>query len=266
MKKKKWIRNSLLVFIIAFALFKSFNFLLLNNSNEIKENIITYNVNFKIDETNNITEMEPKTIFEQLLFNTIKINAINDNTLSSGTGFFYSYISNNKEYLFLVTNKHVVKGFKQGILTFTEKDPEKNIALLGKKIQININDFSNSWFYNEDGQDIAVMPVVPLLNKLNKEMKKEVFFITIPNTICLNKSLEESLDSFENVYFIGYPNSIWDEKNNLPILRSGVTATPVYIDYNGNPSFLIDASVFPGSSGSPVFIINKDLIPQKKGA
>lgn len=28
------------------------------------------------------------------------------------------------------------------------------------------------------------------------------------------------------------------------------------MDYGGEPAFLIDASVFPGSSGSPVFIAN----------
>ena len=38
--------------------------------------------------------------------------------------------------------------------------------------------------------------------------------------------------------------------------RKGITATPPNLDYNGKPIFLIDASVFPGSSGSPVFLYN----------
>ena len=46
----------------------------------------------------------------------------------------------------------------------------------------------------------------------------------------------------------------------------GVTATPPVLDYCGNPAFLIDASVFPGSSGSPVLIVNSGSYASKDGA
>ena len=39
-------------------------------------------------------------------------------------------------------------------------------------------------------------------------------------------------------------------------MRKGITATPANIDFEGQPTFVIDASIFPGSSGSPVFICN----------
>lgn len=55
----------------------------------------------------------------------------------------------------------------------------------------------------------------------------------------------------------GYPSGIYDRQNLIPIIRRGTTATPAYLDYNGTPTFLIDASVFPGSSGSPVLIVNE---------
>jgi hypothetical protein len=54
--------------------------------------------------------------------------------------------------------------------------------------------------------------------------------------------------------FIGYPNGIYDEHNLLPIVRRGITATPPAADYEGKRQVLIDASVFPGSSGSPIFV------------
>jgi len=62
------------------------------------------------------------------------------------------------------------------------------------------------------------------------------------------------LDAVEEVIFVGYPNGIYDSVNNLPITRRGSTATPPSVDYEGKPIFLIDASVFQGSSGSPVLI------------
>ncbi|MEW6007825.1 MAG: hypothetical protein AB1595_06755 [bacterium] len=45
----------------------------------------------------------------------------------------------------------------------------------------------------------------------------------------------------------------------------GITATPLQIDYQGKPSFLVDASVFPGSSGNPVFICNSGIYSDKRG-
>ena len=47
--------------------------------------------------------------------------------------------------------------------------------------------------------------------------------------------------------------------------RRGITATPLVVDYDGKPQFLIDASVFPGSSGSPVFIVNRGMFPDRDG-
>ncbi len=69
------------------------------------------------------------------------------------------------------------------------------------------------------------------------------------------EQLEES-DAVEEVVFIGYPNSIYDEVNLVPVVRRGITATPPQLDYGGKPRVLIDAAVFPGSSGSPVFVWN----------
>jgi hypothetical protein len=43
-----------------------------------------------------------------------------------------------------------------------------------------------------------------------------------------------------------------------------VTATHPAVDFRGTPTFLLDASVFPGSSGSPVLIYNKGAIPTSK--
>ena len=41
--------------------------------------------------------------------------------------------------------------------------------------------------------------------------------------------------------------------HNLPILRVGHIASIPKIDFNNQSQFVIDAQVFPGSSGSPLF-------------
>lgn len=64
---------------------------------------------------------------------------------------------------------------------------------------------------------------------------------------------------------IGYPNGIWDFKNNMPIVRRGITATNPKLDYNGLPIFIIDCACFPGSSGSPVLIFNQGSYTDARG-
>ena len=53
--------------------------------------------------------MEPKTISEQMMFNTVKLTASNG---SSGTEFFYNFNINDKIYPTIITNKHVVNYIK----------------------------------------------------------------------------------------------------------------------------------------------------------
>ena len=64
---------------------------------------------------------------------------------------------------------------------------------------------------------------------------------------------------------VGYPDGIWDEFNNQPIIRRGITATHPKNDFNGKNEFLIDAACFPGSSGSPVLILYQGGYVDKKG-
>lgn len=85
---------------------------------------------------------------------------------------------------------------------------------------------------------------------------KPAFCSTIRTGQFLDRDALEHIDALEDVVLVGYPNGICDRANNIPIMRRGVTATPVHLDYEGMPAFLIDASVFPGSSGSPVFLYN----------
>ncbi|MCL0093316.1 serine protease [Dehalococcoidia bacterium] len=111
---------------------------------------------------------------------------------------------------------------------------------------------------------MAVTPLVPLLSYIEKQ-SVEVFYRAIPDNLVPSKESLNQLDALEEVVFIGYPSGIWDRENLLPIARKGITATPVAVDFQGIKQFLIDASVFPGSSGSPVFLYNPGMYHDKRG-
>jgi hypothetical protein len=64
---------------------------------------------------------------------------------------------------------------------------------------------------------------------------------------------------------VGYPNGISDAVNNVPVCRRGITATPAYLNFEERTEFLIDAAIYPGSSGSPVFIFNQSGWTDRSG-
>ena len=77
----------------------------------------------------------------------------------------------------------------------------------------------------------------------------------------------EGITVGDEIFLLGYPDAIFDARNASPILRTGVIATVPIEGYAFNDTlrakynlpdridgFLIDANVFPGSSGSVVIL------------
>jgi hypothetical protein len=163
-----------------------------------------------------------------------------------------------------VTNKHVVSNAINGPFTFTRALEKKPILEQGFKLDVK-GQFENMWFGHPNSYiDVAVTPLVSLLDAI-KKYDVEVFFRGISREFVPSIEILKELDAIEEVVFIGYPNWIWDTHNLLPIARKGITASPISLDFKGQPQFLIDASVFPGSSGSPVFLYNAGIYHDKKG-
>lgn len=210
--------------------------------------------------------IKPESIFENILFTTVRIEAtLPNNSISTGTGFIFNYVKNGKQYLFVVTNKHIIKDTIEGKLSFNQSDGEKPI--FGKVFTIGYPNFEKQWIgHPQQDIDVAIMPFAPVLNELSNR-GVQIFFKSItPDIIPSDKLLREEIDAVEDIVFVGYPSDIYDRRNLLPVVRRGITATPISVDFEGKPTFLIDASIFPGSSGSPVFLCNiGSYSPKGKG-
>lgn len=210
--------------------------------------------------------IEPKSIFENILFTTVRIEvSLPNSSISTGTGFIFNYVKNDKHFLFVVTNKHVIKDSTKGMLAFNQSDGKKPI--LGKVFEIEYSNFENQWIsHPQEDIDVAIMPFAPVLNELSKRGVQIFFRPVTPDLIPSDKSISEDIDAVEDIIFVGYPCDIYDSRNLLPVVRRGITATPISVDFKGKPTFLIDASIFPGSSGSPVFLCNiGSYSPKGKG-
>jgi len=208
------------------------------------------------------------SISEQLTYSTIRIECVDLNgNHSTGTGYFFKFKMNketNEHVPVLITNKHVIENAKNGKLIFTQATEEYK-PLDTKHYPVTIDDFESKWLKHPDKSvDLCALPIGPILNQL-QELKIKLFYIPLDIGLLPTEEQMNNLSALEEVIMIGYPNGIWDQYNNKPILRKGVTATHPVLDYNGKKEFLIDMACFPGSSGSPVFIFNEGGYRDKKG-
>lgn len=113
-------------------------------------------------------------------------------------------------------------------------------------------------------RDKLIMPIAEILQQLQSQ-GKHPFIVSLDESVIPSQALLDELLPIEDVIMVGYPNGIWDTANNMPIIRRGITATRPGLKYNGRDEFIIDAAVYPGSSGSPVFLFNQGSYANRQG-
>ncbi|WP_435272817.1 trypsin-like serine peptidase [Streptomyces parvulus] len=198
---------------------------------------------------------EINTFSKNILFTTVRIHCEGPQGGSDGTAFIYAIDDDMKRMTpVLVTNKHVIAGAKECTIHFVQG--QKNMPALSEDaIAYRFPSRPEGpWVgHPSTDVDVAVMPLGPCLNEMEKVGVSPFVRVIPPNAAPRPDDLD-AIDASANVIFVGYPNGLYDAVNKTPILRRGITASPIHLDWQGQPQFLIDASVFPGSSGSPVFL------------
>ncbi|WP_323942915.1 S1 family peptidase [Aeromonas hydrophila] len=209
--------------------------------------------------------MNINDMFTQLLYSTAPIWVeLPGGKQKSGTAFFYMHSLNKDKSQgipFLITNYHVVEGAKRGLIELVLRDGEKPSKT--EKIKVEIDPLFLTK-YRDESVDLVAIPIGPILNQLEAS-PRPVFIRTITEDLIPDPSTLEQLSAVEEITFIGYPSGLYDTHNSTPIVRRGITATPVWNNFNNEGAFLIDAGVFPGSSGSPVLIANEGGFNTSKG-
>lgn len=198
-------------------------------------------------------------ITNQLIYSTVKISCKNTAASSCGTGFFMSHHHEKGDMLAIVTNKHVVEGFDSAEITLVESSDDGR-PLDANHISILVNNLMKEWIPHPDPKiDVCLIPISKYIEECTAKIGKHPYFRCISTKMTLTPTDAESLTAIEDVIMIGYPIGIIDEYNNKPVVRKGITATSLNLNYENTPDFLIDIACFRGSSGSPVFLKKEGL-------
>ena len=191
----------------------------------------------------------------QIFFSTIRITipSVDGKSSSIGTGFLFNIPlrQEGKTGIFLVSNKHVYGDPSRTIiLNFHKKKEGLDEPELGSVVPVQIDNFSGHYYEHPDPNiDLACINVSAFA-----VAEKGVFSRYIHDGLIEKFDLSK-LNPGTEVSFVGYPDNRFDVTHNLPIMRKGYLATLPTVDFNGLKQIIIDAQVFPGSSGSPVFVV-----------
>lgn len=209
--------------------------------------------------------MNLNDISTQLLFTTVPIWVEKPGGVTvSATAFIYNVPVADKPGQFiplLLTNHHVVEGATRALVELVERAGDQPAPDKRVRAQLDANLLTAR---TDAALDLAAMPLGPLLNQL-EQTGRPAFFRSVGPELIPPQATIDDLAAMEEIVFIGYPSGLRDVRNATPLVRRGITATPVWNDFEGEPAFLIDAGVFPGSSGSPVFILNQGAYATKQG-
>lgn len=191
------------------------------------------------------------------------------NSQSFGTGFFvFRPIQGDQGHVFLITNKHVLppEGVAKSIrirVTLGSADKPSvrfaEVPIVGQ----NGKYLPNVKPHSKQGFDVAAVNVTETIVKEGIQGAwLPVDLFSTPQRL-----KDENITVGDEIFLLGYPDAIFDARNVSPILRTGVIATVPLEGYAFNDAlrakfgvpdridgFLIDANVFPGSSGSVVVL------------
>jgi hypothetical protein len=168
---------------------------------------------------------------------------------------------------FLITNKHVLPPegkeckLSMRVTTGTQAAPSS------KTIEIPVVGADGKYLdtvHLHANNDVAAVAVTREV--VEGKMKMEFVFTTLLGTA--ERLGKEVALVGDEIYILGYPAGIFDTRNANPIWRVGIVSTSPLLGYSFPESlqttwhlpahvdgFLIDAQVYPGSSGS--MVVNK---------
>lgn len=206
------------------------------------------------------------TLADEVLYTAVNLHRHRAGArVGSGTGFFWTTtLADNREATFVITNKHVLAGCDQISAVCHEADAVAGEPR-GTFAPWILDTTPDAVVHHPNPEvDLCALPFGPIQNQA-LSAGSPLFMKSIRSDSVPNEKQWLDFDSIEEVVMIGCPRGIYDEVNNLPIVRRGITATPLHKRYGGRDEFMVDMACFPGSSGSPVYMMSRGHMDRATG-
>ena len=208
----------------------------------------------------------------QLLFTTVKIQGkTKEGKTTSGTGFFYAFNSSGdgRKFNAMITCRHVLEDMTEANLLLhlgTYRQDAEDIAMQSAEWRKIVNIQESVIYHPDKDTDLCGIPI-ELLKVVSAKLGEVLspIIINIPDNMALSEEKLIELTPIEEVFIIGFPAGLTDNRTGLPVIRKGITAYHPGIDFNGKSLGLLDITSYPGSSGSPVLIYNQGSYPTQNG-
>ncbi len=197
---------------------------------------------------------------------------------SQGTGFYYSRLEPKDgdgpqwrtiEDMWLVTNRHVLiprdgdNEIPPSNVTFYLRRLDAAGVLTWEPVTLSSEQLSTlAKFHSDSSIDVALLDISELVKgRITGSEQYLVPYLLSADNFAGKNNIE--VEASSDVLVVGYPKGFYDHVNLFPIVKSGIIASRWGVGFRGQPYFLIDAKLFPGSSGSvvlskPVDIVMKD--------
>lgn len=221
------------------------------------------------------------TLDQKILGTTTIVESVvaaNGGISSKGTGFFYEEISKeaegpvNKEGfgwhriegIWLVTNRHVVfprvnnddgsyKELVPDSLTFNLREVKEDriewvpIMLSREELLKRVK------LHPVSVVDVVAIKMDDLqMDIIQKDKERRLIMSGQLSNQHLPSESPVKIECTSDIVVCSYPYDFYDKENKFPIIKSGIVASAWGSNFGGRPTFLIDAHLFPGSSGGLV--------------
>lgn len=206
------------------------------------------------------------TMMGQMAYSSLRIETSDavGTRVGCGTGFVVQFERGDFKLPLIITARHIVEAAAAIHVRMHVQDDEEGLAPGdGRTVSTDVAP-SVVFMHPDPDVDLAAIQLLHL-NTIARQEGWRPFYRHLPADSLSDIQFVSELEAIEEVYMVGYPSGLFDSHNNLPIVRRGITATPMATDYEGRPEFLIDMPVYPGSSGSPIFIRKASLFVNDKG-
>lgn len=194
---------------------------------------------------------------------------------SQGSGFYYSRLGpkdgqgpqwRTVEDMWLVTNRHIVipkrneDEFPPTKLMFCLRRLGPSDALVWDAIVLSIDELGSlAKLHPDNSVDVAVVNIRDAVtSRLGSGEKYVAPYFLHSDNFSGNNNID--VEASSDILVVGYPKGFYDNVNLFPIVKSGIIASRWRVGFQGQPYFLIDARLFPGSSGSVVISKPIDLV------